>query len=336
MRFVALLFCLFLSIGISYSQSESLIVFYNTENFFDTINDPNKNDDEFLPGSEAKWNSERYFRKINHIGQVMDSIGKGTMPAIIGFCEVENETCIKDLIANSHLKKGNYGFSVSNSPDPRSIDLALLYRKDLFTLQSMEEINAGDPTLGDYKTRNILYVCLKAQNGEFLHVFVNHWPSRREGEKESEPKRIYAAKQLKNKLESIQKNEPKAQFIIMGDFNDHPNNASIHDVLAASEKLKDKKGLYNRFYQLHESNQGSHFYDGKWGVLDQIIVSKSFLEKKGWYYDGKSGGAYKADFLLFKNNKTGEIKPNRTYSGTKYHGGYSDHLPVFIPLYKAK
>ena len=315
------------------AQTKSAIVFYNTENFFDTINNPNKSDEEYLPYSDLKWNSEKYFNKISKIGQVIDSIGSqsGNLPIIIGFCEIESGTAIEDLIKKSSLNKGNYAYKITDSPDTRGINLALLFRTSYFDCIKKDEINVSDPEQEQYFTRNILYVKLKSKKGEFLHVFVNHWPSRRGGEKESESKRIYAAKKLRSKTDSILREDKSAQLIIMGDFNDHPNDKSIKEIL-----ISNNSGLINLFEKEHLEGRGSHYYDGQWGVLDQIIFSEGFLEKKGWYCTKTKAEAYRANFLLFKNNKTGEIKPNRTFGGTKYYNGYSDHLPVFIEVEEKK
>lgn len=316
-----------------FCQQKLRVAFYNTENFFDTINDPNKEDEEYIPSSELKWGTERYFNKITKIGQVLDSVGKGNLPSIIGMCEVESELAVSDLLKYSSLKREKYKFCISNSPDVRGINVALVYNESIFKLTKKEEINVSSNEFGDYKTRNILYVVLETKEKEKFHVFINHWPSRRGGEKESEGKRIYAAKQLRFKTDSILKSDKKSQIIIMGDFNDHPNDKSIKEVLVGSEK---ESKLINLFEKEHSEGRGSHYYEGEWGVLDQIIVSTPLIEKSGWYFPKTNYGVYKGNFLLFKNNKTGEIRPSRTYGGNKYYNGYSDHLPVFIELEKSK
>ena len=84
---------------------------------------------------------------------------------------------------------------------------------------------------------------------------------------------------------------------------------------------------------LDAAKQGTHYYDKEWRVLDQIIVSQGFIgAKKGYKFNPKNAFILKKDFVLFKNNKTGEERPNRTYSGEKYHNGYSDHLSIYITL----
>ena len=314
-------------------KKEITVMFYNTENFFDTENDPNKNDEEYLPESKLQWDSKKSHNKIKHISQVIDSIGAGNFPALVGMCEIENDFVVSELIEKSSLIGANYGHVTSNSPDDRSIDVSLMYDKDIFDFVESAEINATNASLGDYKTRNILKVKLKYNKTTDVYVFVNHWPSRREGEKESEPRRVYAAEQLRKSVDEILKVDAKAKIIIMGDFNDHPDNKSIQTTLKAMEKPKDGGSLYNAFFLIDKNRQGSHLFDNEWRSLDQIIISQGlWKDKKGLSFSEGSATVFKKDFILFKNNKTGEVKPNRTYGGEKYFNGYSDHLPIYIKL----
>ncbi|MDF2452091.1 MAG: hypothetical protein K0S26_1595 [Bacteroidota bacterium] len=328
------LFLLSMMSGFSQTKEPITVAFYNCENFFDTKNDPNKKDDEFLPESPMKWDDTRFMNKLNKVAQVLDSTVSGPgLPALVGLVEIENKEVLEELVSKSQFKEKPYGVLSTDSPDERSIDCGLLYDKTVFTLVDFKELNATNPALGDYKTRNVLFATLKAVNGDIIYVFVNHWPSRREGEKESEPRRIYAAEQVRNKINELQKKDAKSKVIVMGDFNDHPDNNSILNTLKASDKPKDKGDLYNAYQTLDAAKQGTHYYDKEWRVLDQIIVSQGFINaKKGYRFDPKNAHILKKDFVLFKNNKTGEEKPNRTYSGEKYFNGYSDHLSIYITL----
>jgi predicted extracellular nuclease len=335
MRHIISLSLLVLSLsGFSQTKNSLTVAFYNCENFFDTKNDPNKKDDEFLPDSPMKWDSVRFMNKLHKIAQVLDSTVAGPgLPALVGLVEIENKEVLEELISKSQFKEKSYAVLSTDSPDERSIDCGLLYDQSVFKLIDFKEINATNRSLGDYKTRNVLYATLKATNGDIFHVFVNHWPSRREGEKESEPRRIYAAEQVRAKINEVQKKDPKAKVIVMGDFNDHPDNNSILNTLKASNQPKEKGDLYNAYQTLDAAKQGTHYYDKEWRVLDQIIVSQGLIgAKKGYSFDPKNAHILKKDFVLFKNHKTGEEKPNRTYSGEKYHNGYSDHLSIYIML----
>lgn len=328
------LFLLCYIAGFSQTKNQITVALYNCENFFDTKDDPNKKDDEFLPESPMKWDETRFMNKLTKIAQVLDSTVAGPgLPNLVGLVEVENKEVLEELISKSQLKEKSYGVLCTDSPDERSIDVGLLYDKSVFTLVDFKEINATNSTLGDYKTRNVLFATLKATNGDVIYVFVNHWPSRRSGETESEPRRIFAAEQVRAKIDELQKKDAKAKVIVMGDFNDHPTDKSILNTLKASDKPKDKSELYNAYQTLDAAKQGTHYYDKEWRVLDQIIVSQGFIgAKKGFKFNPKNAFILKKDFVLYKNAKTAEERPNRTYSGEKYFNGYSDHLSVYITL----
>lgn len=331
--FSSLVLCSFLNVA--QTKAPITVAFYNCENFFDTKDDPNKKDDEYLPEGPTKWDDTRYNNKIQKVAQVLDSTVAGpALPNLVGLVEIENNEVLQDLLSKSQFGSKSYGSVATDSPDERSIDCGLLYDKSVFTLADFKEINATNSSLGDYKTRNILFATLKATNGDVFYVFVNHWPSRREGEKESEPRRIFAAQQVRDKINELQKKDPKAKIIVMGDFNDHPDNNSILTTLKANDTPKDKGDLYNAFYTLDKEKQGTHYYNKEWRVLDQIIVSQGLLgAKKGYSFNPKNAHILRKDFVLFKNNKTGEERPNRTFgSEFKYFNGYSDHLAIYVEL----
>ncbi len=307
-------------------------MFYNTENFFDTIDDPHKTDNEFLPGSKLKWNTKKYFNKIKRISSVIDSVGGPDFPTLVGMCEVENETCIKDLIAFSVLKKCNYGYLVTNSPDVRSIDVALLFDKDQFTLKSHKEISATNPDLPENKTRNILHAVLQSKTKELIHVFVNHWPSMIGGEAESEPRRIYAAAQLRKCIDSLLKNNVDTKILVMGDFNETPDKKAVREILGAQEINVQQAHMFNPFASLAVAGQGTHYYKNEWSVLDQIIISPAFYKNSKLHYKHNSAAIFKHDMVLYTAPKKLVKYPNRTFKGTKYFNGYSDHLPVYLIL----
>jgi predicted extracellular nuclease len=313
------------------------IVSYNVENLFDTIDDPNKDDNEFLPGSKSEWNSDRYQKKIKNLAQVISSINKNELPELVGLVEIENENVVQDLINYKFLISGNYGIVHHDSPDERGIDVALIYRKDEFWIIDYKAINVFYDFEPKTKTRDILYVKGKLKNGEILHVFLNHWSSRRDGEETSEPKRLYTAKLLRSKCDSIFLKEKKAKIIIMGDFNDEPTNKSLSQVLMANENQdpKNNSQLTNLMYDKHLFGHGTYYYKGNWNMLDNMIVSQALFNSPGKYqvsYDGCQ--IFTARWMMYDNVKTGELTPNRTYNGSNYLGGYSDHLPIYMILKK--
>ncbi len=340
---LTLLFSVFIAFQ-SYSQSDCnevsskknfKIVFYNVENLFDTIDDPVKNDKDFLPDAKVYWNTERYNDKLEKISKVLISIDTLNLPAIIGLSEVENKTVLEDLINKTDLKKGKYKIVHQESPDERGIDVALIYRKKKFKLIEQQFIPINFPNEPNDKTRDILYVKGLTKEKDTLHCFVNHWPSRWGGKEKSEPKRMFVAKVLRSEVSSVFSKNLMANIVIIGDFNDDPTDKSLKKMLKAQKinKTPYPGMLYNLMYQKYEAGNGSYYYsrDKKWNMLDQIIVSGSMLmDENDLRVNGFHGCIFKADWLLYENND-GIKQPSRT-KGRSYYGGYSDHLPVYVNL----
>ena len=207
------------------------IAFYNLENLFGTIDDPKTMDDDFTPKGFKKWTPKRYKKKVFKLAKTISEIGVDSTerpPVLVGIAEVENEKAVQDLINAEPLRKTAYHYVHYDSPDERGIDTGLLYHKDYFEVLFSEPIalmvyNAeGERDT----TRDILYVHGKL-NGEEVHVFVNHWPSRRAGDNETDYKRVEAAKTIKLKMAQIEEQFVNPNYIIMGDFNDNPDSNSI-------------------------------------------------------------------------------------------------------------
>ena len=309
--------------------SDYTIAFYNVENLFDTFDDPLTSDDDFTPNGEKNWTEERYQTKLEHISNVLIGIDKNA-PLLTGLCEVENKKVLTDLINEPKLKKASYSFIHYNSPDTRGIDVALLYNTTYFEVLEHESLEVTFKNHPNVLTRDILYV-KGLLNGEIIHLFVNHWSSRRKGEKETEYKRIEAARVLKTKVDAILATDKKAKILIMGDFNDYPNNKSLTNILEASLQPKADE-FYNLASKLDRADKGSHFYNDEWGMLDQMMVSNAWLSaKKGNVLAKKTVEIYKGGEVLYEHNKLGKI-PSKTYGGNRYYGGYSDHLAIFLRL----
>ena len=322
-----------------YYQAENTftIVSYNVENLFDTIDNPKTIDEAFLPGSAKKWNMGRYNKKIHDIAWVISLINVNELPELVGLVEVENKTVLNDLVHSRFLKKGNYKFIHEDSPDKRGIDVALLYRPDEFQYINHKIFRIRFDFEPETTTRDILYVKGILNSGEYLHVFVNHWSSRREGIELSEPKRLYTASVLRAKVDSVLSKDKKAKIVIMGDFNDEPENKSLYQVLNASNNLKAKSSgeLYNLMFDKSLNGIGTYNYRGNWNMLDHIIVSQTLLHAKKAYRVSIDGGMiYKNRQMLYDNVKTGQMTPSKTYGGPNYYGGISDHFPVYVQLRK--
>jgi len=320
------------------TKTSILVSFYNVENFYDTINDPKFDDEEFLPNGANKWNSEKYWKKVENISKVLSDLGKANSklcPTVAGLCEVENETVLKDLVNSNNLKKCNYDFILYNSRYVRGVDVALLYQKDRVAVINSKPYPLIIPGDSTFTTRDQLLVSAII-DGELFHFIVNHWPSRRGGEKRSEPHRIAAATLCRHIVDSIFKTDSLAKIIIMGDFNDDPTNKSILEVLKAKpNKVEVKqKELYNPFYDIFvKKGIGSLAYNDKWNLFDQFIVSYPLISKQFKGYKLIKAAIFNASYLLQKNGQFAGY-PFRTYVGNNFIGGYSDHLPSYIILAK--
>ena len=324
-------FCLSVS-AFGQSISSGRVIFYNTENFFDTIKDPKTDDAEFTPTGKAQWTSERYQHKLTNISKVLDIMLESEPPIAIGLSEVENKHVCEDLVAQPRLRKYDLGVIEQDSPDPRGIDVALLYNKKILTITSTEFLTVKLPDV-DRGTRDILYA-KGVVNGVEIHFFVNHWPSRREGSYKSEPRRCAAAMVIKNKIAQITATDKAARIIIMGDLNDNPTDSSVAKVLGAIEPTEPytKDRLYDLMTKPYHDGKFSLKYHAENDVFDQMIVSESLIDKASTtHVEGKEGSIYNVKWLLFDHPKYGPM-PNRTYSGPKYYGGFSDHLPVYIDI----
>lgn len=310
------------------------VMFYNLENLFDTIDDPATDDKIFLPNADRQWNSEKYHKKLTQMARVM-SEGPGVLPMVVGLCEVENESVVKDLVAEKALTNAHYKYVHYDSPDERGIDVALLYNPDYFTVVAQKAIPVHlmqNDTVDN--TRDILAVTGKIRGAEqLMTIFVNHWPSRAEGEEQSAWKRGVAAETLRNAVDSVRNKYPDGGILIMGDFNDTPFDASIQKILGAEPEAGEysNRALVDLSANDQQSGSGSYNYKGNWQALDQIIVSSNLLDGKGLEVLPDQTTWIRKDWMLFHHNTYGD-SPNRTYSGTKWYGGFSDHLPAYTMI----
>lgn len=308
---------------------EAPMLFYNVENLFDTIDDPEKKDEDFLPQSKKKWNSTRYYDKLKKLGEVIETVSDNN-PVFVGLAEIENRFVVQDLMKTGRLASTKYRIAHFESPDVRGIDVALAFDHERFHLTHKEAIKVDFKNEPNFKTRDILYVKGVFYDSTEAHIFVNHWSSRRGGQEKSEYKRVKAAELLKGKVDSLLALNSSANIIIMGDFNDYPNNRSISEVLDANGVSRNST-LVNFMTPIQERGKGTHNYKGEWGALDQLIVSSSLIDNKGLEIVNKEAKVMYDDKFLY-TKKDGSKTPNRTYGGNSYFGGYSDHLAIFSIL----
>lgn len=332
-----ILFLFFLPLFIFCKAQEPLpfrIMFYNVENLFDIEKDSCKQDDEFLPQSIRAWHNGRYKKKLANISRVITATGEWAPPAIVGLCEVENDRVLRDLTQYSPLKQHGYRYVMTDSPDARGIDVALLYQRDQFKLLEYQSIRID---LGNNRpTRDLLHVTGIISTADTLDIFVAHFPSRSQGQKATEPNRLKAATTLRSVVDSLFSLRTEPRIIIMGDLNDYPKNKAISQVLnakAPTNKIADNKLYHLLADKTQNTDFGSHKYQGEWGLLDHFIVSGLFLNTYSTIYTNpENAHISNLPFLFVPDDKYGGKRPFRTYHGMKYEGGYSDHLPIYFDL----
>lgn len=327
----------------SYGQQKAkaiCVAFYNFENYFDTLNNPEINDDDFTPEGSMGNTSEVFIQKTTNLAQVVSEIGTELTPdgpALLGVSEIENIDVLLHFAKHPLIASRNYTPLHFDSKDARGIDVALLYNPVYFIpIQStslavnMPNEKSGKP----YYTRDILWAT-GLLDGDTTHIFVNHWPSRRGGEKKSSPKREAAACVAKHVIDSLMQENINSKIILMGDLNDDPTNKSVKKVLNTSAK-KDKTApgqLYNPYHDLYMKGDGTLAYRDAWNLFDQIIVSEPYLNPQTDGYQFYKAGIFKAPFII---EQEGRYKgyPKRSFAGGNFNSGYSDHFPSYLFLIK--
>jgi hypothetical protein len=334
------------------------IAFYNFENLFDTINDPNTFDEDWTPKGSQHWTIDKYQNKLHNLSRVLAEIGSSEnpdTPTFIGGCEIENRGVLEDLILQPKLVDKEYGIIHFDSPDKRGIDVALLYRKKYFHPTTYSNIplyvfqsKSKSKLESDEKTDDILTVSSKNKRvytrdqllvtgfleGEEIHLIVNHWPSRSGGEQRSSPFREAAGALNRKIIDSLQHINPNAKVITMGDLNDGPYNKSVKIALGAKAKKAEVQqfGIYNPFEEMAKKGMGTIAHRDAWDIFDQIMVSESLLKTDYSSLQFWKAGIYNKSFLV---QTSGQFKgyPLR-HSATEI--GFSDHFPVYIYLIKEK
>lgn len=303
---------------------------WNLENYFDTKDDPATADEPFTPGGEYRWTRRKFIAKRNLIAKTIIASGEcfgGNMPALVGLCEVENAFVLKSLLEDTPMAKLRYRTLHRDSPDPRGIDVALLYDPARVKL-----LSHGWITVSEFATREILYAKVVYGGGapsgasapasdsetpmpDTLHIYVNHWPSKYGGARASEQKRRAVCEALLVHLDSLQKAEPAAAIVLMGDFNDTPDADVIIKLCRAAQlqNISPKEG-------------GTIKYKGQWEMIDQMLASPAAVGKIG------SAEVFRPNFLMEEDKSFLGRKPRRTNVGPRYNGGASDHLPIVARL----
>lgn len=334
-----ILFFCFISCKAQRKESSlTAIAFYNLENLYDPANDPLTADEEFTPEGANHYTEKVYQEKLHNMAYALSQLAIDKTPdgpALIGVAEIENEKVLRDLVTRPELKSRKLKFVHFDSPDNRGIDVALLYHPAYFKVISaralpVDLVHNG----GKEHTRDVLYVCGKLGK-DTVHIFVNHWPSRREGEKASAWKRARAAEVNRQMMNSIYLQNPEARCIVMGDLNDDPVDKSITETLGAEGNMQQIKpgGLFNPWMDIYKNGTGSLSYRNHWNLFDQILVSYSCLPGRNGQWKFYQAEVFSPGFL---KNTSGKQKgyPHRSFSGYRWINGYSDHFPSILYLTK--
>ena len=316
-----------LLISVCFGQKPYKVVFYNLENFFDTINDPEVKDDEFTPEGPKKWNTAKYNKKLGNIERVlfgMAAIDK-EYPIVIGVSEVENRNVLEAGLVSYHKEERFVFFGSPHSPD-------------VFKLEGQYPVKTVIPSLPDFKTRDILTMWGTIEDEPFFFM-VAHWPSRLGGKDVSEFKRIAVGRQMRSIADSVLQANPATKIVMMGDFNDDPTDKSITEGLGAKLKMKDLSAgdLYAPYADMLKAGYGTLAYGDAWNIFDisENLAKGSTGKLKIQKAPGSKfyGNIFKQHYMI---QKEGQYKgyPLRTYVGNNFQGGFSDHFPVYIYISK--
>ena len=343
MKKLLLSVCLVGVMLVAFAQKPYKVVFYNLENLFDTINDPNKNDEEYLPDGARKWTTYRYNQKLENMSRVLFDIAAKdkNFPAVIGVSEIENRLVLEDLLAIPKLAKANYRIVHYDSPDRRGVDCAFFYRPDKFQLEGSEAHRISFPGQPNFLTRDLVAMWGKIENEPFYFI-VSHWPSRLGGKERSQHSRDFVAAKCKHICDSVRKVNPATKVVIMGDFNDDATDKSVTDVLGAKGDIKNLQpnDMFNPFNAMLKVGYGTLAYRDAWNLFDNIVVSENLAtgstgSLKVKQADGAKfyGNIFIAPYMI---QKEGQYKnyPLRSFVGSNFQNGYSDHFPVYIYIAK--
>lgn len=314
------------------ARNRITVMFYNTENLFDTVDDPDKDDDEFTPSGSRRWTRNRYWTKIGNLCKVIAAADEDTAPDIIGLCEVENDSVMTDFTKRSPLRHLEYRYVMTESADTRGIDVAFLYRRSSFGLIAHESLRIDLTPLSFRPTRDILHVTGRLPDNDTVDFYVCHWPSRSGGVEETEPLRMRAAQVVRKSVDSVLSVRRKPYIVIMGDLNGGPDSPSVREGLGTVPKGRGHESADGDLVTMMDGiGQGSYQYQGEWDSYDHFVVSGSLLNGLGCT-SAAGVKVFSADFMLQDDDKYGGRKPMRSYNGYRYQEGYSDHLPVLLFL----
>lgn len=319
---------------------------YNVENLFDCRDDPESDDGDFLPSGAYAWDSLRYRRKLVALARVMAAAGGARPVDLVALCEVEGDSVLHDLTRRTRLARLGYRYVVTDSRDSRGMDVALLYQPERFRPVGIDTLRMAYDPSRERPTRDVLHVAGRILTGDTLDVIVVHLPSRRGGAQHTAAYRCRVARRVAGLADSLRRVRAVPAVIITGDFNDEPDDRSLAEVIGArclsSLRRTDATGAadggwINLSAELHDSIynvQGTYRYRGHWNRLDHVLANASLQTAHPRLYAGEgSCRILVLPFLVERSKSERDVwQPRRTYLGTHYHGGISDHLPLLLTI----
>lgn len=344
MKRTFLILVLALVTSVACAQKPYSVVFYNLENLFDLYDDPDTHDEEFTPEGAKQWNQYKYDSKMKNIERVLFDIAaiQKDFPIVIGVSEIENRLVLEDVVAQPKLAPAKYRICHYDSPDARGVDVAFLYRADVFKLEGSDNIKLICPENPTLRTRDLV-VMWGTIDGEPFYFLVSHWPSRRGGQYASAYLREACARQIKEIKDSVLAQNPATKVVVMGDFNDDATDDSVVKTMGAKGKVKEleKGDFFNPYNAMLRAGMGTLAYQDSWNLFDNICVTENLVtgstgklklqksSKKSKFY----GNIFSRPYLI---QQEGQYKgyPLRTFVGNNFQNGFSDHLPVYIYIGK--
>ena len=343
MKKTVLMLCmaLFTVATLSAQDKPYSVVFYNLENLFDIYDDPETHDDEFTPQGVKQWNQTRYEKKLWNMERVLFDIAaqQKEYPIVIGVSEIENRSVLEDLISQPKLKGANYRICHYDSPDARGVDVAFLYRADVFKLEGSDNIKLHVEGLPNFRTRDLV-VMWGTIDEEPFYFLVSHWPSRLGGKEASQFKRDACATQIREIKDSLLRENPATKVVVMGDFNDDATDDSIVEVMGAKGKVKELEpgDFFNPYNEMLRAGLGTLAYQDEWNLFDNICVTENLVNAESGKLRILKGKKYYGNIFTrpYMLQLEGQYKnyPLRTFVSNNFQDGYSDHFPVYIYIGK--
>lgn len=313
---------------------------YNVENLFDTIPSGIHQDADFTPQGAMQWTSPRYWAKLTRLSRVIASAGhEGVPPAFVALVEVENDSVVSHLVRRTRLARWHYDYCMTHSSDVRGINVALLYQPRWFRLLATHSLRVSPPSAEMRPTRDVLHVVGILPSYDTLDIMVCHWPSRKGG-REAARYRDKVAGSLRAYADSVMHTRQCPMLVITGDFNSYATELVVPHLLGAvpgadeSAEAADSLFLMSASMQASQGIRGTYKFQGEWNQLDHFVVNGNCLPHgcSHWITLPSQCRIVDFPFLLEGFDSENGPRPYRTYLGTYYHGGFSDHLPLVLDL----